>query len=228
MLVETRWVNGEEIDTRMVVISHGFYILVRLQVTAGADAVMAAEATNAIVMQGRFYHVAVAPGVDILHCPGGRTLASCRTMHVTNHPDLPAVDHLREARDQWPDLLGVALRKVHVHHAVRDEDVVPAIIRGVLLVVPAVLEFGVFAIGLSLHFDTWSSHGGVFTQRFIALTFMLQQLGLQGTCANPAASCECFHNGAVLLDNPHQVDHGDYVSKISLNKSLNMSSKNIL
>ena len=113
------WVNGEEIDTRMIMISHGFYILVRLQATTGADVVMAAEATSAIVRQGRFYHVAVAPSVDILHCPGGRTLASCRTMHVHNHPDLPAADHLRQARDQWPDLLGVALRKFHVHHAVR-------------------------------------------------------------------------------------------------------------
>ena len=49
---------------------------------------------------------------------------------------------------------------------------------------------------------------------------MLQQLGLQGTCANPAISCECFHNGVVLLDNPHQVDHGDYVSCWILTRTL--------
>ena len=213
------WVNGDEIDTRMVVVTHGFYILVQLQVTAGADAVIAAEATNAIVRQGRFYHVADSPGLDILHCPGGRTLASCRTMQVTNHFDLPDVNHLREARDQWPDLLGVALRKVHVHHAA---DVAPAIIRGVLLIVPAVPAFGVVAIGLSLHFDidTWSSRGGVFTQRFIALTFMLQQLGLQGACAKPATTCECFHNGAVLLDTPHQAYDGDFVSCWILTRTL--------
>ena len=128
------WVNGDEIDTRMVVVTHGFYILVQLQVTAGADAVIAVEATNAIVRQGRFFHVADSPGLDILHCPGGRTLASCRTMQVTNHFDLPDVNHLKEARDQWPDLLGVALRTVHPHHA----QVAPAIFRGVLLIVPAV------------------------------------------------------------------------------------------
>ena len=101
------WVNGVEIDTHMIMIAHGFYILVQLQATVGADVVMAAEAARAVVRQGRFYHVAIAPSADVLYCPGGRTLASSRTMLVPNHPDLPGVDHLREARDQWPDLLGV-------------------------------------------------------------------------------------------------------------------------
>ena len=217
------WVNGVEIDTRMIMIAHGFYILVQLQATVGADVVMTAEAASAVVRQGRFYHVAIAPSADVLYCPGGRTLASSRTMLVPNHPDLPGADHLREARDQWPDLLGVALQKFHVHHAVRDESAVPATYGCVLLIVPVALDFGTYAIGLTLHFDTWSSHGGVYTQRFIALTFLLQQLGLQGMCANPAISCECFHNGVVLLDNPQQVDHGDYVSCWILTRTLQPS-----
>ena len=214
------WLNGDEIDTRMVVAAHGFYILVQLQVAAGADAVLAEEATNAIVRYGRLFHVADSPGLDILHCPGGRTLASCRTMQVTNHIDLPDVNHLKEARDQWPDLLGVALRTVHVHYAVHDAEVAPAIIRGVLLIVPAVPKFGVVAIGLILHFDTWSSHGGVFTQRFIALSFMLQHLGLQGACAKPATTCECFNNGVALLDTPHPAHDGDFVSCWILTRTL--------
>ena len=218
------WVNGVEIDTHMIMIAHGFYAFVQLQATVGADVVTAAEAASAVVRQGRFYHVPTAPSADVLYCPGGRTLASCRMVLVSNHPDLPGVDHLRAARDQWPDLLGVALQKFHVHHAVREESVVPAAYGCVLLIVPVARDFGTYAIGLTLHFDTWSSHGGVYTQRFIALTFLLQQLDLQGMCANPTISCECFHNGVALLDNPQQVDHGDYVSCWTLTRTLQPSN----
>ena len=218
--------NGVEIDTHMIMIAHGFYVFVQLQATVGADVVTAAEAASAVVRQGRFYHdhVPTAPSADVLYCPGGRTLASSRTVLVSNHPGLPGVDHLRVARDQWPDLLGVALQKFHVHHAVREESVVPAAYGCVLLIVPVARDFGTYAIGLTLHFDTWSSHGGVYTQRFIALTFLLQQLDLQGMCANPTISCECFHNGVVLLDNPQQVDHGDYVSCWILTRTLQPSN----
>ena len=194
-------------------IAHGFYVFVQLQASVGAD-----------VWQGRFYHVPTASSADILHCPEGRTLASSGMVLVPNHPDLPGVDHLRVARDQWSDLPGEALQKFHVHHAVREESVVPAAYGCVLLIVPVARNFGTFAIGLTLHFDTWSSHGGVYTQRFIALTFLLQQLDLQGMCANPTISCECFHNGVVLLDNSQQVDHGDYVSCWILTRTLQPSN----
>ena len=122
------WVNGVEIDTHMIMIAHGFYVFVQLQATVGADVVTAAEAASAVVRQGRFYHVPTAPSADVLYCPGGRTLASSRMVLVSNHPDLPGVDHLRVARDQWPDLLGVALQKFHVHHAVREESVVSCLL----------------------------------------------------------------------------------------------------
>ena len=94
-------------------------------------------------------------------------------------------------------LLGMALRAVRVHYSVFMDDASPAQIRAVALVVPAAANFGVIAIDLTIHFDTWSSHGGVFTQRFIALTFLLQQLGL--VCSRPDTSCECFHNGEPLV-----------------------------
>ena len=79
------WVNGVEIDTHMIMIAHGFYAFVQLQATVGADVVTAAEAASAVVRQGRFYHVPTAPSADVLYCPGGRTLASCRMMLVSNH-----------------------------------------------------------------------------------------------------------------------------------------------
>ena len=50
---------------------------------------------------------------------------------------------------------------------------------------------------LSLHFDTWSNDGGVFTQRFLTLDFLLQQLGLSTWCAQTDLTCECFHKDAV-------------------------------
>ena len=218
------WVNGVEVDTHMIMIAHGFYVLIQLQATVGADAVTAVEAASTVVRQGRFYHVPTAPSADVLYCPGGRTLASSRKVLVPCHPDLPGVDHLRAARDQWPDLRGMALQKFHVHHAVREEIVVPAAHGWVLLIVPVARDFGSYAICLTLHFDSWSSQGGVYTQRFVALTFLLQQLDLQGMCANPTISCECFHNGVVLLDNPQQVDHGDYVSCWILTRTLQPSN----
>ena len=55
-------------------------------------------------------------------------------------------------------------------------------------------------------------------------TFLLQQLDLQGMCANPTISCECFHNGVVFVDNPQQVDHGDYVSCWILTRTLQPSN----
>ena len=108
------WVNGVEVDTHMIMIAHGFYVLIQLQATVGADAVTAVEAASTVVRQGRFYHVPTAPSADVLYCPGGRTLASSRKVLVPCHPDLPGVDHLRAARDQWPDLRGMALQKFHV------------------------------------------------------------------------------------------------------------------
>ncbi len=71
------WLNGGEIDTLMVDVAHGFYILVQLQAAPGVDPGTAEEATTAIVGHGRFFHVASSPGLDILHCPGGRTLVLC-------------------------------------------------------------------------------------------------------------------------------------------------------
>ena len=106
------------------------------------------EAASTVVRQGRFYHVPTAPSADVLYCPGGRTLASSRMVLVPCHPDLPGVDHLRAARDQWPDLRGMALQKFHVHHAVQEEIVVPAAHGWVLLIVPVARDFGSYAICL--------------------------------------------------------------------------------
>ena len=58
------WVNGVEVDTHMIMIAHGFYVLIQLQATVGADAVTAVEAASTVVWQGRFYHVPTAPSAD--------------------------------------------------------------------------------------------------------------------------------------------------------------------
>ena len=98
-----------------------------------------------------------------------------RLVLVSNHPDLPDVDHLRVARNQWSDLPGEALQKFHVHHAVHEESVVPAAYGCVLLIVPVARNFGTYAIGLTLHLTP-----GVpmeeFTRNDLLLTFLLQQL----------------------------------------------------
>ena len=107
---------------------------------------------------------------------------------------------LQQARDQWPDLLGMVLRTVQVHHSVFMFDISPAEVQAVELVIPGALAFG--SIAIALHFDAWSSHGGVFTQRFISLSFLLQQLGLSNLCAQAETSCECFHNGDPLTEAP--------------------------
>ncbi len=105
-------------------------------------------------------------------------------------------------------------------YSVFDDDVSPAVIRAVVLVVPAAVDFGVVAIGLTIQFDSWSSHGGVFTQRFIALTFLLQQLGLLGVCSRADTSCECFRNGEPLLDTARPTHDGDFVSCWILTRTL--------
>ena len=129
------WLNGAELDTLMVDVQHGFYIFVQLQVAPGADAVIAEEATNSIVGHGRFLHVVSSPGILVVHCPGGRTLLQSRTMQLTQHFDLPDPNVILKARDEWPDLLGMDLRTVHVHHSVFMFDVSPAEVRTVELVI---------------------------------------------------------------------------------------------
>ena len=76
------WLNGAKLDTLMVDVQHGFYILVQLRAAPGVDAVMAKEATDSIVGHGRFLHLVSAPGVLIVHCPGGRTLLHSRSMQL--------------------------------------------------------------------------------------------------------------------------------------------------
>ena len=66
----------------MISVYHGFYIFVQLQVAPGADPVVAEEATASIADNGRFFHVVSSPGLTILHCPGGRTLLSSRTLQL--------------------------------------------------------------------------------------------------------------------------------------------------
>ena len=163
------WLNGVKLDTLMVDVQHGFYILIQLR---------------------------VAPGVD-----------------------LPDPDVLVKARDEWPDLLGMALRTVHVHHSVFMFVVSPAEVRTVELVIPADLTFGLIAICLSLHFDTWSNDGGVFTQRFLTLDFLLQQLGLSTWCSQTDLTCECFHNGEPLTNAPRGTYEGDFVGCWLLTRS---------
>ena len=141
-------------------------------------------------------------------------------MQLTNHPDLPDLNVFQQARDQWPDLLGMALRTEQVHYSVFMYDVFPAEVRAVELVIPGGLAFGSIAIGLALHFDAWSSHGGVFTQRFIALTFLLQQLGLSDLCSQAETSCECFHNGESLTEAARATHDGDFVSCWVLTRTL--------
>ena len=213
------WLNGVKLDTLMVDAQHGFYILVQLRVAPGVDAVMAKEATDSIVGHGRFLHLVSAPGVLIVHCPGGRTLLHSRSMQLTQHLGLPDPDVLVKARDEWPDLLGMALRTVHVHHSVFMFVVSPAEVRTVELVIPADLAFGLIAICLSLHFDTWSNDGGVFTQRFLTLDFLLQQLGLSTWCAQTDLTCECFHNGEPLTNAPRGTYEGDFVGCWLLTRS---------
>ena len=180
---------------------------------------MAKEATDSIVGHGRFLHLVSAPGVLIVHCPGGRTLLHSRSMQLTQHFDLPDPDVLVKARDEWPDLLGMILRTVHVHHSVFMLVVSPAEVRTVELVIPADLTFGLIAICLSLHFDTWSNDGGVFTQRFLTLDFLLQQLGLSTWCAQTDLTCECFHNGEPLTNAPRGTYEGDFVGCWFLTRS---------
>ena len=219
------WLNGAELDTVMVDVQHGFYISVQLQVGLGADQVIAEEATNSIVVHGRFLHLVSAPGVLVAHCPGGRTLMHSRTMRLTQHPDLPDCDVAMKARDEWPDLLGTDLRTVAVHHSVFMFDVTPAEVHTVELVIPRTLPFGSIAICLSVHFDAWVSHGSVFTQRFITKSFLLQQLGLRHLCAQADTSCECFHNGEDLTDVPRGTYEGDFVSCWMLTRTLKEDSE---
>ena len=124
-----------------------------------------------------------------------------------------------KARDEWPDLLGMTLRTVHVHHSVFMFVVSPAEVRTVELVIPADLTFGLIAICLSLHFDAWSNDGGVFTQRFLTLDFLLQQLGLSTWCAQTDLTCECFHNGEPLTNAPRGTYEGDFVGCWLLTRS---------
>ena len=208
------WLNGVKLDTLMVDVQHGFYILVQLPAAPGVDAVMAKEATDSIVGHGRFLHLVSAPGVLIVHCPGGRTLLHSRSMQLTQHFDLPDPDVLVKARDEWPDLLGMALRTVHVHHSVFMFVVSPAEVRTVELVIPADLTFGLIAICLSLRND-----GGVFTQRFLTLDFLLQQLGLSTWCTQTDLTCECFHNGEPLTNAPRGTYEGDFVGCWFLTRS---------
>ncbi len=95
----------------------------------------------------------------------------------------------------------------------------PTVTAALEQVLPAAPNFGVVAIGLTIHFDTWSSHGGVTTQRFITQTFLLQQLGLLGVCSMTETSCERFHNGEPLLDTRPTHD-GDFVSCWILTRTL--------
>ena len=91
------WLNGNKLDTLMADVQHGFYIFVQLQAAPGIEAVMAEEATNSIVGHGRFFHLVSAPGVLIVHCPGGRTLLQSRSMQLTQHFDLPATNVIVKA-----------------------------------------------------------------------------------------------------------------------------------
>ena len=141
-------------------------------------------------------------------------------MQLTQHFDLPDPNVVLKARDEWPDLLGMDLRTVQVHHSVFMFDVSPAEVRTVELVIPGDLAFGLIAICLSLHFDAWSSDGGVFTQRFITLAFLLQQLGLSALCTQTDLTCECFHNGEPLTDAPRGTYEGDFVGCWFLTRTL--------
>ena len=183
----------------MVDVQHGFYILVQLRAAPDVDAAMAREATDSIVGHGRFLHLVSAPGVLIVHCPGGRTLLHSRSVQLTQHFDLPDPNVLVKARDEWPDLLGMTLRTVHVHHSVFMFVVSPAEVRTVELVIPADLTLALLPNKMSLHFDAWSNDGGVFTQRFLTLDFLLQQLGLSTWCAQTDLMCECFHFFFLIL-----------------------------
>ena len=142
-------------------------------------------------------------------------------MQLTQHFDLPAPNVIVKARDEWPDLLGMNLRTVHVHHSVFMFDVSPAEVRTVELVIPGDLTFGLIAICLSLHFDAWSNDGGVFTQRFLTLDFLVQQLGLSTLCTQTDLTCECFHNGEPLTNAPRGTYEGDFVGCWFLTRSPN-------
>ena len=165
--------NGRMLGAAMINVEHGFYIFVHLKVVHGADPVLTEEATTTIVDNGRLFHVAPAiagaPGHTILHCPGGRTLLTSRTLQLINDPGLPDLDLPRKAKEHWADLRREPLRILHVHHSVHMEDVALAALKEVCLVVPRVLDFGVVAVCLAVHIDAWSSHGSVFSQVFVSL-----------------------------------------------------------
>ena len=67
--------------------------------------------------------------------------------------------------------------------------------------------------------DAWSNDGGVFTQRFLTLDFLLQQLGLSTWCAQTDLTCECFHNGEPLTNAPPGTYEGDFVGCWLLTRS---------
>ena len=54
--------------------------------------------------------------------------------------------------------------------------------------------------------------GSVFTQFYVPLSFLLGQLGLAGKCNKASVTCVCYHNGEPLLELPHRIHDGDFLS----------------